>query len=251
MPRIYLINVGANTAHARVARSPIFPDGRWVYVPFPNGRTGQPFPAETRPFVRVERGTLSHLDPDWDCLTYGDCCANRRARALLNVEPKDFLLFWGLLWKVDGDGGTVWDTKERGWYLFGAIRVQRVLKEGERTGDLPADARIRARQNAHVTGGRVEERRDVRVFVGQPARSVRFGSAVDLGVGDDHGLLRRIVRTNDGRLVEWNQSPRWNSATRSCRAILDLERAEDRKRADRLAGHIWELNKNVDLLQGC
>src|SRR5438093_5093935 len=101
MAKIYLINVGANTGHSRKARSPVFPDGTWMYVPFPkNGGKGQPFPHSARPFVRVLPGTKWHLDPDWKGLTYGDCCKNPRARALLSVDRGDILLFWALLWKT-------------------------------------------------------------------------------------------------------------------------------------------------------
>jgi hypothetical protein len=90
MAQIYLINVGANTGHAGEARTPISRDGAWVFVPFPNKNRhkGQDFPETARPCVRP--GIIKcHLDPDWDRLTYGDRCVNRRARSLLNVQEGD------------------------------------------------------------------------------------------------------------------------------------------------------------------
>src|SRR3954447_4569651 len=105
MPKIYLINVGANTRHYTVARSPRFDDGSWKYVSFPakhcspfcksvkHHRNKQTYSKEIFPFLSSECPRHTHLDPDWENMTYGDNCQNRKARALLNVIPNDTLLF--------------------------------------------------------------------------------------------------------------------------------------------------------------
>jgi hypothetical protein len=254
MAKIYLINVGANRSHADSARSPIFLDGTWIFVPFPRGkptRTGQEFPEATFPYMRVRDGIKCHLDPDWDRLTYGDRCGNPRAKSLLKVREGDILLFWALLWKTD-HGDIVFDSGDRGWYLIGALRAAHILKSGERIDTLPRDTRQRVAFNAHVVDGKVKEREGERVFVGSSdlRHSRKFATAVDWEVYHDGGLMQRVLRTADGERIRWKESPRWNSVTRSCRAILDLEDKHDRVRASYLADRIAKTNKGFDLIGG-
>lgn len=64
----------------------------------------------------------------------------------------------------------------------------------------------------------------------------------------DGGLMQSIVRTKDGRKIRWNGPPRWNSVTRSCRAILDLDDQGDRSVATELAACIGIENKGYDLI---
>lgn len=254
MAKIYLINVGANRSHADRARSPVFPDGTWIFVPFPRGKptkTGQEFPEVTFPYMRVSGGIKCHLDPDWDRLTYGDRCGNPRAKSLLKVIEGDILLFWALLWKTDHTS-VIFESDDRGWYLIGALRVERILKSGERIDTLPRDTRQRVVFNAHVVDGKVKERDGERVFVGSNdlRHSRRFETAVDLEVYHDGGLMHRVVRTADGKHIRWKESPRWNSVTRSCRAILDLENRHDSVLASYLASRISEKNEGFDLIHG-
>jgi hypothetical protein len=201
--------------------------------------------------MRVRERIKCHLDPDWNRLTYGDRCGNPRAKSLLKVKERDILLFWALLWKTD-HGGVVFDSGDRGWYLIGALRVEGILKSGERIDTLPRDARHRAAFNAHVVDGKVKEREGERVFVGSSdlRHSRRFATAVDLEVYRDGGLMHRVVRTADGKHVRWKESPRWNSVTRSCRAILDLENKHDSVLARYLASCIGEKNEGFDLILG-
>lgn len=245
MPKIYLVNVGANSGHSGIARGPIFADGQFEYVSFPEtaGR-GSYLPA-ARPFVRLPMRT--HLDPDWRNLTYGDCCQNRRARALLAVEPNDILLFWGLLWRIKNRRSSVWDSTDRGWYLLGALRVKSILSSRQRVDSLNATDRKRVEKNEHVHGTKVEARDFVRVFLGQERYSRKFARAVDLEIYKQGSLLVKTVRTSDGRELKWYERPKWNSATRSCRAILDLSDAEQKRRARRLRDAIQEKNPSCDL----
>src|SRR5207249_10609195 len=193
MAKIYLINVGANTGHSGKARSPVFPDGTWIYVPFPqNGGRGQPFPRRACPVLPVPPGTKSPLDPDWKALTYGDCCKKPRARALSSVQRGAILLFWALLWKTRR-GVCIFESHDKGWFLIGALRVQYILRNGDKVGTLPQAERERARRNAHVRGGQVEGRHDV-VFLGNRQHSYRFRNAVDWQVGRDGGLMQTVVK---------------------------------------------------------
>lgn len=253
--KIYLINVGANTSHRGTARSPIFRDGSWVYVPFPRKHTkkeGQLFPGSTLPFVRGGLGIKCHLGPDWEGLTYGDCCKEPRAASLSQVRKGDILLFWALLWRTTDHGACIFKRRDsdRGWYLIGALRVECILESGEKINKLPRVIRQRAGRNAHVYEGQVKRRDGERVFVGSRNRrhSLRFAKAVDLEVYRDAGLMRRVVKTKNGRRIRWDGPPRWNSVTRSCRAILDLDDRRDRSVARFLASRIRMKNKGFDLI---
>jgi len=222
-------------------------------VPFPHKaiHKGQNFPEPTRPYISVSDGIKCHLDPDWDRLTYGDRCGNPRARSLLKVQKGDTLLFWALLWKTNPTSD-VFHSRERGWYLIGALRAEHILKDGARIDLLPRDIRQRVSFNAHVYEGKVRERAGERVFVGESDlhHSRRFGRAVDWEVYCDGGLMQRVLRTADGKEICWKESPRWNSVTRSCRAILDLGDKRDRVRASYLADHIAKKNEGFDLIGG-
>jgi hypothetical protein len=250
MPTVYLVNVGANVAHKSEARSPLFDDGTFRFVTFPDKDCRMEYPAEARRFVRDPVRMRTHLDPDWSNLTYGDCCGNPRAGALLRVKQDDILLFWGLFWRVGAPAASVWDSTEKTWCLLGALRVEGVLEAGESVAHLPPVERRRALENAHMRGNRVERRESVRVFLGNLKYSARFRRAVDLGVYRDDSLLKRIVRARDGRPIRWHEPPRWNSVTRSCRPILDLSLKADLSTAAFLRDGIGSLNPGFDLLAG-
>jgi hypothetical protein len=253
MASIYLINVGANTAHSSQARCPLFLDeaGGFEYVPFPHEECRQTYPQKLFPYVKPEWRNHAHLDPDWEHLTYGDCCSNQRARALRSAKPGDVLLFWALLWHIRDRKADVFAACSRGWYLIGALRVQCVLKSGESVQCLPSDQQRRLLPNAHMVGSMVMVRDGVpdsdRVFLSDTSRSAKFERAVDLEVYEDNGLLRQTVTDKNGRALSWNASPRWSSVTRSCRAILDTTDS----RAKILRDRIQSLNPSFDLLSGC
>jgi Nucleotide modification associated domain 3 len=216
MSKIFLINVGANTSHENRARSPILRNDTWTYVPFPRDKEsehGEDYPDSAAQCVRVPNGLKCHLDPDWDRLTYGDSCHEPPGRSLLKVQDGDILLFWALLWKVERNE-MVFESREKGWYLIGALRTSHILKGGERLGALPNGIRQRAEHKAHVLKGQVRMPGTERVFVGNLEHSRRFTQAVDLEVGRNNGLMHRVVRTSKGDRVCWNKPPRWYSLTR-------------------------------------
>jgi hypothetical protein len=247
MSKIYFINVGANVGHATKARSPLFPNGRFEYVSFPDDDRSTRYPNSVRRFLSP--GVITtHLDPDWSNLTYGDFCKNRRARALANVEPKDILLFWGLLWRLPMRQSDVWATQDRGWYLMGAMRVKLVLTSGQSIKSLPPNDRDRLRHNDHIYGDRVEGREHVRVFLADQKYSRKFDRAVDLQIYAARSLLTAVVKTADGRTIQWYERPRWNSVTRACRAILCLSDSTHTERARILRDAIRAKNPGYDLL---
>jgi len=248
MSRIYLINIGANTAHQNLARCPIFDGGGFVYVSFPDKDGRQNYPKEAEPFLFPKCPLNTHLDPDWKNVTYGDNCKNPRARALLQAKPNDILLFWALLWK---NMSTSW-TGERGWYFIGAIRIEEILEAGDSIAKAKFENRERTKNNAHIVGNRVvkDSGRIDRVFLGLKGNSTLFPKAVDLEIGKEDGLFQKAVRTSDGKKVNWNVSPRWNSVTRSCRAVWNLGILEERQRANRVCDAIRQKNPDFDLLAG-
>ena len=111
MAKIYLINVGANTAHSSKARAPLFPDGDFVFVPFPDEDGSAHYDQAVWPFVCDPKALRTHPDQDWQNLTYGDNCHNRRAKALLSVKEDDIFLFWALFWKV-ARNGKIFDVQQ-------------------------------------------------------------------------------------------------------------------------------------------
>jgi len=250
MPKIFLVNVGANTADQGRARSPLFDNGSFLYVSFPFDGSGSSYPPEVHPYVSDPAKLRTHLDPDWHNLTYGDFCHNRRARALLSAEVDDILLFWGLLWRVRDKNGDVWQTNERKWCLLGAMRIAAILKSSQAVQHLSGEQQRQVADNEHMRGGRVESRPLVRVFLAERKHSYRFRRAVDLEIYDDRGLLRRTITAKDGRLLEWHRSPRWNSALRPCRAIFDLSIADQRRRAIAMNQRVQSLNPQFDILAG-
>jgi Nucleotide modification associated domain 3 len=247
MSKIYLVNVGANTAHRSAARCPIFDNGRFVFVSFPKYKPdfdSRPYPEEARPFIRDVLHT--HLDPDWENYTYGDFCHNPRAMALQHVHEDDTLLFWSLLWTNKGEGWTGF-TGKRGWFLIGALRVRKILEPGHRPSNALPSQISRARKNVHFRNGKLDDNHYV--FIGCTKHSRRFPKAVDLGVTQEDGLLYKSVRSGQGQVLRLGKKPRWNSSLRSCREVWNLDIPEERSRAEMVRDAI-EYQTGYDMLRG-
>jgi Nucleotide modification associated domain 3 len=255
--RIYLINIGANTSHVGKARAPLFPDGRFVFVSFPDQDCANPYGREAWPFVRDPECLRTHADPDWQNLTYGDNCHNRRAKALLSVEPQDILLFWALFWQVH-PGTDIFriEHSERRWCILGSLLVTHVIKalKGRDVGidEYVKDKSIldRAMRNTHLHDGKLRsitpDRYDV-LFIGDAERSALFNRAVDLEIYQDSGLLQKTMLSKDRRCLQWARSPRWSSSLRCCRPVIDLSIEEDKRRAEQLRAAILQVNPTVDI----
>jgi hypothetical protein len=232
MSSVYLVNVGANTSHSAKARSPIFQDGSWVYVSFPTSHAHPPpvYSVDALPFLQGVGAEYTHADPSWEDLSYGDNCANPRAGALKKVTKGDILLFWGLLWM---NGGRDWSgfSGERGWYLFGALRVEETTVPGQSVQQVSEHNRLRAGRNAHFVKGAGLLLPNERVFLGAPRYSNRFSRAVDLEVTRPSGLMYTTFTSSKGDLLTPDGNPSWISSLRSCRKIWDLSDPVARSRA--------------------
>jgi hypothetical protein len=248
MSNIYLVNVGCNTAHSSIARSPRFANGSFVFVPFPCPNPDEEFVRQYSPMYVpfVRNCILTHDDPDWPYLTYGDDCNNPRARALCHVAQGDILLFWGLLCNNAGNAWATFDGNS-GWYLLGALRVAEILVGGQTPEDAHADHVPRARRNVHFNDGVL--RATDRVFVADPEYSTLFTTAVDLEVGNEQGLVYSAMRTATGLRLCRNGSPKWSSSLRACRRMWDLDDPEHWQRAQLVRNAILADNNNYDLLR--
>ncbi len=246
MSKVYLVNVGANTAHRSIARSPLFDDGSFVFVSFPHpGTCGvRPYSVEARPFVRGIDIHDTHGDPDWENLTYGDVCDNARARSLNRVVENDILLFWGLVWVNKGDDWGAF-TGERRWCLIGALRVREILEPGQRSSDASPSRSKRARHNVHFYRGELDP--EHRVFIGCTRYSQLFPVAVDFEIGKRSGLLYRTIRTAGGQALTPGGKPDWNSSLRTCRPIWDLADTKSRRLAQIVRDRIYDTS-DYDLL---
>jgi len=249
MPRIFLVNIGANSSHKYRACSPIFPDGTFVYVPFPlpDGEWGsRPYPREAWPFTNGVEWDQTHADPDWPNLTYGDYLGNARAAALRTAGPGDILLFWAQLWRNLGDCWLDF-TNECGWYLIGVLRIEETLSAGQSPRHARSANRKRAEANAHFVGPRLE--RGHVVFLGDRQHSCLFTHAVPFVTGDlKSSLLYRTFRTAGNRPLPL-RGTHWSGYVRSCRAVWNLEIADDLRRATLLRTAISRKNA-FDLLAG-
>ncbi|MFH1719022.1 MAG: hypothetical protein ABIF19_16840 [Planctomycetota bacterium] len=157
MSSVYLVNVGTNATHKSKARSPIFGDGSFVYVSYPDDNEIVEYSPNMRHFVRDPDEHRTHSDPDWDNSSYGDDCSNPRAYALKNVTPGDILLFWGLLWqKSRRNNGHNWHacgfTGEKGWYLLGTLRVEEIVEGGQHINQVTPQNRDRAHKTSISLG---------------------------------------------------------------------------------------------------
>jgi hypothetical protein len=250
MSKIYLVNVGSNAAHSATARSPVFKGDSFCFVPFPcpdpRNEFVRNYPQACIPFVKIKNGVLTHDDPDWGNLTYGDNCANLRARALNQVEKGDILLFWGMLWNNTGNGW-IGFRGGRGWYLLAAFRVAEFLSGGQVPDDAHhEDHAARAGQNVHFRNGKL--RKNDRVFIADPGYSALFATAVDLGVANTQGLVYQAMRTARGLALCCNGRPRWYSSLRACRAMWNLDKPEHWQRVQLVRDAIQMAN-GYDLLR--
>ncbi len=246
MPNIFLINVGANSRHQKNAKSPLFADGTFVFVPHPiDADVGNwAFPTNAWPFTNGLGWHQTHYDPDWPNLTYGDYIFNPRAANLKAVEPQDILLFWALLWDNVGDNWFAF-TDHQSWHLIGALRIEEILTAGQSAQDVKTANRLRASQNAHFWGENLDDGH--MVFLGDTQHSALFQFAVPFVTQMSKScLLYRAVRTAQGDYLPLSGG-KWSSYIRSCRTICNLDDFDGRERAEILRDAIAEEN-DYDLL---
>ena len=228
--RIYLANVGANSAHQGLF-SPLFADGTFEFVPIPSYyedsdpiviryrdlRSYNNRDCDLRQFVPAKLlDTACHNDPEFATFTYGDVGENGRSAALTKMTTGDALLF---LARLEG-----WQSGRRtgqaGFYLIGGLLaayagwvVQHSSQEK------------RFANNAHPYRG------DARFWgVAGSGQSRRFERAVPI----NRGICTQVFRDAGGRAWTWgngrSELARIGSYTRACRCVLDTNDAEQHQR---------------------
>ena len=229
MSRAIAINVGANTTLPGF-RGPIFPDGRFEYVPIPEREpTAERVPTYADLDVRVDVSDVAdvpvHLDPEFrgvhgsTAYTYGDE-HGVKAGPLSRLESGDFLLFYATLSLAgDADAAAPWLSPDWGAYLIGEFRVERAV-----TGDEFREAaalRERFASNAHAK----RDPFDAAVLVEGDAASRLYDRAVPLSDPDAGATANPLVTdlSNDSGKGPWWRRRLWydEAATATLRDVVD------------------------------
>jgi hypothetical protein len=202
--RAYLIRIGIDQAFGRW-NAPMNPEtNQFVYVPIPESRPMRPDLAT--PYARVH-GALAtfgsrhagaplkrlrlppelmtanmHLDPDFDCLTYGDS-GTRRGKGLTDLGRGDVVVFYSGLTPVAPSAHSLVYALVGLYHVAESLRVESV----------PAS---RWSENAH-TRCVSREGRDV-VVRAVPGVSGRLRTCIPIGEFRD-----RAYRVSGGLLAEW------------------------------------------------
>lgn len=219
MPRAVAINVGANTTLPGF-RGPIYPDGRFVYVPIPEREpTSEPVPTYADLDLPIEipdehLETPVHLDPafaEYPCCeayTYGDE-HGVKARPLAELSTGDYALFYATL-RTEGADPADWIAPEWGAYLIGGFRLNRdPVTEYH---DLDAEGRERFATNAHV------KRADVDAAVllsGDPEASGLYDRAVPLSeptAGAEANGIVTELSVDSGKGPWWRRPLRFDDS---------------------------------------
>jgi hypothetical protein len=183
-----LVRIGVDTAYGGW-NAPVDAEGRFVYVPIPEKRGtafhpglerryGELLPALERfcnehdcnlfADLRFPPSLLEysmHLDPDFECLTYGDEGA-RRGAGMVNMDDGDLLVYYGGMRPIHRC------INRLVYALMGVFVVQEVV----RVANVPDQ---RWYENAHV---RKVKRSDTDIVVrAKPVVSGRFERCVPIG----------------------------------------------------------------------
>ncbi|MDL5362368.1 hypothetical protein [Halalkalicoccus sp. NIPERK01] len=214
MSRAVAINVGANTSLPGF-RGPIYPDGRFEYVPIPEREpVREPVPTYgdlDRKF-EVPDSLLDrrvHLDPSFvgypgcEAYTYGDEHAVK-AGPLSDLAAGDVVFFYATLSTV-GDDPEPWIAPEWGAYVIGSFTLAADPVSGEEYLELPEADRAPFASNAHCK----REVFDAEVLlVGDPERSGLRDRALPLS-GERGSEPNRIVTdlSSDSGKGPWWRRP--------------------------------------------
>jgi hypothetical protein len=202
-----LLRVGIDSQAGRW-NAPCSVDGRFCYVPIPDGRTsdrGRIFDrhyAEFEPHVKhlgVEwpehlSGTC-HLDPDFNHLTYGDG-GSRGGRIRDFLSAGDFIAFWAAL-----------RSKETGKLvcsIIGFYTVSAIVNVSEL-------GPLESHRNAHSRYSGTLDRDDVVVFAnpeasGRLCKHIQIGAYRDRAQRVDRELLRAWGDLENGNGGDWPDS---------------------------------------------
>jgi len=254
MARAVALNVAANTNEPGV-RGPIYPDGRFEYVPIPESEptaTAVPTYADLDLDVDLPsdaRERPVHLDPEFaeypgcERYTYGDPFGVK-ARPLLELTAGDYVFFYATLTAADGpdrgagidgvsaddsgDGASTadarrdWIAPDWGAYLVGQFRLARDPLDDEAFEALPQDERAAFANNAHVK----RETFDAAVLLlGDDDESELYETAVPLSSRDRGVDANRVVTdlsSDSGKGPWWRRPMRFDErATAELLSIRD------------------------------
>lgn len=206
------INVGANTTLPGT-RGPIYPDGRFRYVPIPERHpTGVTVPTYAHlglaafvPADAVDRRV--HLDPTFAGThgaidyTYGDEHWVK-ARRLAGLETGDVLWFYATLTSPE-DPEVEWIPPTWGAYLIGHFQLAAPPVVNPAEDGLSATDAARFRHNAHLK----RETFDAKVLVAGTAEDSRlYDRAVPLSSPGTGGTANATVTTHT---TDSGQGPWW------------------------------------------
>lgn len=152
---------------------------------------------------------FAHVDPDWENLTYGDCCDEPRAATLKNARVNDFVVNQPYLNAETSGCRTC--TEEHPFPRAEQFAFQRLCLCGQSFIIVCI----------HEGGG----------FAGQQRQRSNLQSV-------HYGRWQSIDR---------NGRPRWSSSLRSCRIVIDLAKHDHRNRAEIVQQAVKEEN-NFDIL---
>jgi hypothetical protein len=191
--RLYLANVGVNTADARLRglKSPVFLDRTFEFVPIKESASF----AQARSIPRYRdlpswtgrarsiadflpdqfRKYKTHADPEFETFTYGDI-RSPRASHLRRMGRGDELWFLARLWSHDGD---TW-TGRHALYLIGYLVVRRVIELPEGPSELLPQVVHWIENNAHWRRRLAGDRSPATIVVGDRSASRRFEKAIQV-----------------------------------------------------------------------
>jgi len=241
-PRAVAINVGANTNEPGF-RAPVYPDGRFEYVPIPESEpvAGAPTYGDLDPHVDVSipadiQETPVHMDPEFpeyptcERYTYGDE-HGVKAGPLSELAAGDYVLFYATLSvrrpgdrptgetdRSDTDPADAWLPQKWGAFVIGHFRLARDPVTGTQYESLSSDERAPFANNAHVRRDPV----DARVFLlGDPEDSQLYERCVSLSRptgGTDPNAVVTGLSSDSGRGPWWRRPLRFDE--RACSRLL-------------------------------
>ena len=248
--RVFIINVGANTASP--LQSPVFEDGTFEFMPIPEY---EPLDSQEvlsfddlRQFNHPDKPLLDlfprpaislaekvHNDPEFLTFTYGDNIQQKGK--LRDLQPGDFLFFLARLVPYNNNR---FEHEKAYFALVGYLEIAELLKDP----DSPFFTSPAFARNAHIRRWRVNPASfDKFVVFKGSNNSRRFKYAVpfdqrfveDVQLLDAHGKPWEWGRTTDLGVI--------GSYTRTARMHIDLETTEGREQAERFWNTIWEAQK--------
>lgn len=232
MPKIAIINVGANAASGTL-RSPIFRDRSFEFVPTKTDNPYNPVGFDTfagfKSFGGISINEFipktffsesMHNDPEFVTHTYGDLPENEtRSTNLRKFNKGDTLYYLARL--------VEWDNRnwgKPGFYLVGKLVLDKIIKKS----DLEKNPALipEVQNNAHVKRWLIEPKTEPKNFwilVGSD-QSERFVRAVPF----DKTIVQKILLAANGTPIKWDSDKTElqtiGSYTRTCRIIDNLAR---------------------------